>query len=377
MKKIILSFVALSCSYLLNAQVNYKIIGTVKDADVKIVYLGEQVSRDNFVIVDSVQIINGRFVLEGALSAVKPMSLKIGRSQALFLLDEIPIYAHYSLKEEDFRGKKLLHPSLVIDLTKDPDQRHFAAFTRAKAQEVYSMLAISFMGKDKDVNAPENEALADSISRIFRASRDYTRTVYDSIIHNYKDSYVAALILRDHLINECPVEKIQSCYEALSARVRASNIGMDLKRKLDQKFSLSIGQMAPDFTLPSSQGEFVSLSSFRGKIVLLDFWASWCAPCLREVPYVQETYAKFKHKGFEVLGVSLDNKREAWTATISKHRMSWTHVSSLEGWKCPAAIQYQVTGVPATFLIDREGKIIAINLRGKALKEMVASLLEE
>lgn len=377
MKKIILPLIALLSASTLTAQVNYKITGTVKDTDAKVAYMGEQVSRDNFVISDSAQIIDGRFTLEGPLSAIKPMSLKIGRSQVLFLLDEIPIRADYSVKEQEFRGKKLQRPSLVIDTTKDPDQQHFFTFTQTKTQEVYSMLAISFMGKDKDVNAPENKALADSIAKIFTASRKYTKAVYDSIIHNYKDSYVAALILRDHLINERPIEETQSYYDAFSTRVKNSNIGIDIKKKLEQKHSLSIGQMAPDITLPSPQGTPVSLSSFRGKVVLLDFWASWCGPCLREAPYVRETYAKFKDKGFEVFGVSLDEKREAWTSAITKHQLSWVHVSSLVGWKCPAAVQYQVTGVPATFLIDREGKIVATGLRGEALEKAVASLLEK
>jgi len=133
---------------------------------------------------------------------------------------------------------------------------------------------------------------------------------------------------------------------------------------------------APDFTLPTPDGQEVSLSSFKGKYVLLDFWASWCAPCRAENPNVVAAYRKFKDKNFTVLGVSLDEKKEAWEKAIKDDGLTWTHVSDLQGWSSAAARIYQVESIPANFLIDPDGRIIASNLRGPALDAQLQSILK-
>lgn len=107
--------------------------------------------------------------------------------------------------------------------------------------------------------------------------------------------------------------------------------------------------------------------------MLLDFWASWCGPCLAEVPNVKAVYEQYKDKGFEIYGVSLDDKKDAWVNAIEKHDLPWIHVSSLKGWECPVAKIYNVTGIPKMYLLDKEGRIVAMDLRGEALKEKVAS----
>ena len=109
---------------------------------------------------------------------------------------------------------------------------------------------------------------------------------------------------------------------------------------------------------------------------MLDFWASWCGPCLREVPNVKAIYEKYHDKGFEIFGVSLDETAGPWKAAIKKNDMNWHHVSSLKGWECPVAKQYNVTGIPRMYIIDPEGKIIAQDLRGEELANFVAGLYE-
>ncbi len=135
-------------------------------------------------------------------------------------------------------------------------------------------------------------------------------------------------------------------------------------------------QPAPEFmqALLDGSGE-TGPQDFRGKILLIDFWASWCGPCRRENPNVVATYNEFKDKGFEILGVSLDKTQAAWEGAVAKDGLTWTHVSDLRGWTNEAARQYGVSSIPATFLLDREGKIVARNLRGEALRAKVAELV--
>lgn len=136
-----------------------------------------------------------------------------------------------------------------------------------------------------------------------------------------------------------------------------------------------VGDIAPNITMADTLGKLISLESLRGKVVLIDFWASWCGPCRMENPNLVRAYQKFKSKDFTVFSVSLDNKKENWLAAINKDNLTWTHVSELKGWETSAARLYQVTGIPATYLLDKEGKIVARNLRGPALEEMLEKLL--
>jgi peroxiredoxin len=136
------------------------------------------------------------------------------------------------------------------------------------------------------------------------------------------------------------------------------------------------GRLAPDIKLFTPQGDSVSLSSLRGKVVLIDFWASWCGPCRKENPYVKAVYEKYKDKGFEIYGVSLDNNMRNWQAAIAKDGLTWTHVSDLKGWKSSAAKLYGVRSIPQTFLIDREGRIVKSGLRSHDLESALKTLLD-
>ncbi len=135
-----------------------------------------------------------------------------------------------------------------------------------------------------------------------------------------------------------------------------------------------IGAIPPDIVLPTPDGQEFKLSSLRGKVVLLDFWASWCRPCRAENPNVVRAYQKYKAQGFDILSVSLDRNREAWTKAIKDDRMTWHHVSDLKFWQSTAAQEYQIKAIPATFLLDREGRIVAKNLRGPALGAKLAEI---
>ena len=135
-----------------------------------------------------------------------------------------------------------------------------------------------------------------------------------------------------------------------------------------------VGAVAMDFTQNNTTGKAVKLSDYRGKYVLLDFWASWCGPCRAENPNVLDNYEKYHSKGLEILGVSLDDKKDAWLKAIKDDGLEWAHVSDLKGWKNEVAKTYNIRAVPSNFLIDKEGKIVAVDLRGEELTQKLAEI---
>ncbi len=149
---------------------------------------------------------------------------------------------------------------------------------------------------------------------------------------------------------------------------------VNVRREIKRISATVIGGPAPEFTMKSLEGEDISLNDFRGKYVLIDFWASWCGPCRRENPNVVKMYNKYKEHDFEILGVSLDKQKNRWEQAIQKDGLTWPHVSDLKGWQNAAAKQYGVTSIPHTVLVDKEGKIIARNLRGPALEAKLKSI---
>ncbi|MEL6922586.1 MAG: TlpA disulfide reductase family protein [Bacteroidota bacterium] len=150
----------------------------------------------------------------------------------------------------------------------------------------------------------------------------------------------------------------------------------NLKKKVSSLRSLVMGAEAPDFTATTPEGEDMSLSELRGKVVMIDFWASWCGPCRRENPNVVALYNKYKSKGFEILGVSLDRSKAPWLKAIETDGLTWHHVSDLKGWKNEVAQMYNVSSIPQTILLNEQGEIIARNLRGEQLAQRLAEIFD-
>ena len=164
------------------------------------------------------------------------------------------------------------------------------------------------------------------------------------------------------------------------AKFDASLEGSEYIRQIDAYIAklsrLQDGAEAPDFTLPDADGNSISLSSFRGKYVLVDFWASWCPDCRKENPNVVAAYKKFSKKNFTILGVSLDKAKEPWLAAIEKDGLTWSHVCDYGYWDGPVVKLYAVRWIPRNFLIDPEGKIVASGLEGQALLDKLAEVLK-
>jgi len=166
-------------------------------------------------------------------------------------------------------------------------------------------------------------------------------------------------------------------FRGLDKTVRNSEAGRTLRKNMDGFMAVRIGVTAPLFEAPDTTGNSIRLKDFRGKYVLLDFWASWCGPCREENPHVVKAYKQFRDKGFTIIGISLDEagKRDAWIKAIHADGLVWQHVSDLQYWNNAVAKLYSIRSIPQNFLLDPQGKIVAANLRGEALTQTLQALL--
>ncbi|MEM9000838.1 MAG: TlpA disulfide reductase family protein [Bacteroidota bacterium] len=190
------------------------------------------------------------------------------------------------------------------------------------------------------------------------------------------NALVSALILDKALTTKAQsLLEIEAQFEALTPEIKATKPGKRLEKALKKAKATEIGQVAPDFSGPTPENTLLALNEVKGKVTLIDFWAAWCRPCRMENPNIVAVYDKYKDKGLQVVGVSLDTRPEDWKKAIVDDGLEWNHISNLKRFQDPIAELYNINAIPAAFLLDENGVIVAKNLRGPALEKKVAELL--
>lgn len=190
------------------------------------------------------------------------------------------------------------------------------------------------------------------------------------------DNSLVPYFATNYLMPQADFEFLKQIDNKYYPQFAQSKYAQELHKRIEILSKTAPGSIAPDIVLADPFGKTVSLSSLRGKTVLVDFWASWCRPCREESPNLVKAYNKYKSRGFEVFSVSLDDNRDAWQKAINDDKLLWTHVSDLQKWNSAVVNQYNIESIPFTVLIDAEGKIIAKNLRGEALDAKLAEVLK-
>ncbi|MDT0295143.1 redoxin domain-containing protein [Mesonia ostreae] len=201
----------------------------------------------------------------------------------------------------------------------------------------------------------------------------------EDLIKNNPNSLVSILVLSDMIgMNMNPNADKKALFDSLSEEAKNSPSGKKIEKYLAANQDINIGSKAPSFSAKTPEGNELSLEESLGKITIIDFWASWCKPCRIENPNVVKLYNKYHEKGLNIIGVSLDKKtqKDKWLKAIEDDKLAWQHVSNLEYWNEPIAKLYNVRSIPATFILDEDGNIIAKNLRGKRLEDKIAELLD-
>jgi peroxiredoxin len=273
------------------------------------------------------------------------------------------------------------------------DSLYKAKFTGTKSNEEYTLYKIAVQPLNDAVKALNAEyASAPAEKQASPEFRNYLLNKQNALQQQAKDinkkfiaenpaSYISLQTLIDAVNSEAypDAANLQAQFSALSKGLRESMAGVAYQKRLDAMKSVSVGAIAPDFAEPDTSGVPIKLSSFKGKYVFLDFWASWCGPCRNENPNVVKAYNKYKGENFTILSVSLDQtgKKSDWLKAIHDDGLTWNHVSDLKFWANDAALLYSVRAIPQNFLIDPSGKIIARNIFGDDLQKKLAEIFNK
>jgi peroxiredoxin len=345
-----------------------KIEGTLRNNVNNFLFIHHQ--EGGIYLSDSIPVVNGVFKHQTKLS--EPRMFWVGftkdpmqQPNLAFFLDDTPA------KLQLLGGDSLVYSTI----TAGQSQKDYME---------YRMMVNNFVTIQQRMQTDFNDAVQRgdvNTQNAIRAEYDNLNKQYlsgiKSFIQSHPKSAMSAHLLANDLNNPAiPLSDIEECLSYIDPALNDNSNVKATRKRLDDKRGTMVGYTATNFSQPDPQGKTVNLTDFRGKVVLVDFWASWCRPCRMENPNVVAAYNKFKGKGFTILGVSMDSNREPWLAAIQQDNLTWTHVSDLKGWGNEAGKLFGISGIPANLLIGKDGKIIAKDLRGPALDEKLAEIMK-
>lgn len=345
------------------AQIKVNLSIEMKDTDSEKFTLSQVESFESGDITqfDEITLSNGKASKPLQLKEAGVYILKGAKQQIiLFLEDKENVKINIDTKKEPaylIQGSKgsILFLEYQEDKNKlkekyiNPLEKAFGeASTEEAKKKIYADYIIATKAMEKELNQTTLQKFGNSIALVF-------------LVMNWED--------------ETDVVYMEEINKRLQSKFAKNQVATYSKNKLNKLKQLAIGSVAPEISLPDANGKNITLSSLKGKYILIDFWAAWCGPCRQENPNVVAAYDKYKNKGFEIYGVSLDDNKDKWVGAIEKDKLTWINVSDLRGWQSSAAKLYGITAIPKNFLLDKQGKIIAKNLRGSALEAKLKELM--
>ena len=373
MKKLTLLALAALPAFAFAQEAKYTVQGKIGENNAPAKVYLEHRSKGK-TIIDSAVLTGGKFHFEGSTEGAAPVN-------AYLLFNAKGNGANNA---EDYRGIYLeagtinittadLLTNAKVDGPKTNQENEKYQLGQKPIADAYKALE----AKQKAAT-PEQQASPEFIKQSKadeKAIEDKSTAIDKKFIQDNPDSYISLNALESYAYSADYVD-IAPLYAGLSPAIKATEAGIKFGERLPKLKAVALGAIAPEFAEADTAGKEVSLSSFRGKYVLIDFWASWCGPCRRENPNVVKAYNHYKDQKFTILGVSLDqpNAKDKWLAAIHKDGLTWNHVSDLKFWDSKAAGLYAVRGIPQNFLLDPNGKIIGKNLRGDDLEAALAKI---
>lgn len=340
----------------------FSIKGSISFASENTLYL-QQIVGNNLKKIDSISLKDKKeFELKGKLPEVGFYRLELkDKGATIFVLDNSEVQLELSGNEE--------LPSFKIKGSKLNDNFEEIAAIQQKFKTKIDSLNQKYILAE---NSKDENSLAQIELNFQKTGVDLETEIKKSIVKNEKS--IVSVYAASALDPKTNIDFLDTLATALQPMIENQIIG-DFVKDVEKMKNIKIGGMAPNFTGDSPDGRKISLSDFKGKYLLVDFWASWCVPCRKENPNVVRLYEKFKSKNFEILSVSLDDDGTKWKNAIMADGLKWQHVSDLKGWESDFATLYSIEEIPQTYLLDKEGKILARNLRGDALEKKLDEIL--
>ena len=308
-------------------------------------------------------IANGTFHIEGMIEEPCVALLKVADKEGgfVFLLDSDAPYEMelWNQKPSVIKGGKL--------------QEELNAYQKVVAQANEKMAAIR--QEIDQASAQRRFKTVNELREKLEKENSKARSRVDAILERNGDNLFSVYI-RTAGMEQMPLPVLKELYASLSEEARHWEQARLVEARIAALEHVDQGAVAPDFTLPTPDGREVSLYALKGKLKIIDFWASWCGPCRLENPNMVKLYADFKDKGLTVVSVSLDNNKASWQKAIEDDGLTWIHVSDLKGWSSPVIKQFNIDAVPTIFVLDENNRIVAKNLRGEALRAFVSERLK-